>query len=127
MNKSLKVIAAVLAAALAGPLAADELADASRALCDNVKSCALEQMASQELTPEMRQMMEPMLANMCTQMNSEIEEVPTGDGLYKPALACIRSMQSLTCEQLQDGTGMQTQTPECQEYEKLAREAGVTE
>jgi hypothetical protein len=125
VNKFLKVIAAVLAVALAGPLAADELADASRALCDNVKSCALEQMASQELTPEMRQMMEPMLANMCTQMNSKIKEVPTDHGLYKPALACIRSMQSLTCEQMQNG--METQTPECQEYEKLAREAGVTE
>ena len=125
MNKSLKVIAAVLAVALAGPLAADELAEASRGLCDNVKTCALEQMAAQELTPEMREMMEPMLANMCTQMNSQIKDVPTDHGLYKPAVACIRSMQSLTCEQMQNG--MQTQTPECQQYEKQVKAAGIAE
>lgn len=125
MNKPLKVIAAILAVALAGPLAADELTEASRGLCDNVKTCALEQMATQELTPEMREMMEPMLANMCTQMNSKIKEVPTDHGLYKPAVACIRSMQSLTCEQMQNG--MQTQTPECQQYEKQVKAAGIAE
>lgn len=125
MKRFVNVTAAVLAVALAVPIAADELTEASRALCDNVKSCALEQMAEQELTPEMREMLEPMLANMCTQMNSKIKEVPTDHGLYKPAVACIRSMQSLTCEQIQDG--MQEQTPECQEYENKAREAGLVE
>lgn len=106
---------------LAGAVSADELMEASRGLCDNVKTCALEQIAEEDMTPEMRGMMEPMLQNMCTAMNSKVGEVPTGHGHYKWAVACIRSMQSLSCAQLQDPD--QAVTPECEQYEKMAREA----
>lgn len=101
---------------------ADDLGDAARGLCDAVKSCALEQIAREDLTPEMQQMMEPMLENMCTTMQANVQQVPAGHPLYKPAVSCMRSLESLSCEQMQALD--RTTTPECQEYEKLAREMG---
>jgi hypothetical protein len=109
-------------AVLAPAVYADEFGDATQALCEKVKSCAVAQMAGQDIPPETRQMMQPMLDSMCTQINAKVGEVPTGHPLYKPAVACMESMNSLTCEEMQDAAGMAT--PECEEYEELAREAG---
>ena len=104
-------------------VAADDLTDAAQGLCDTVKSCALEQIAREDLTPEMHEMMEPMLENMCTTMRENVQEVPTGHPLYQPAVACMRSLESLSCEQMQSPD--RTTTPECKEYEKLAKEMGA--
>lgn len=101
---------------------ADELGDAAQALCEKVKSCAMAQMDGQEITPETRQMMQPMLDGMCAQVRGKVGEVPAGHPLYKPAVACMQSMNSLTCETMQDAD--QAVTPACEEYEKLARESG---
>lgn len=102
--------------------AADDISDAAQGLCDAVKSCALEQISKEDLTPEIQQMMEPMLENMCTTMQANVQQVPAGHPLYEPAVACMRSLESLSCEQMQNLD--RTTTPECQEYEKLAREMG---
>jgi hypothetical protein len=104
-------------------LSADELLEETQTLCTNIKSCVLEQMAGEDLSPEMRQQMEPMMANMCTNMSSRIGEVPTGHGLYDPAVACIRSMQSLSCAQMQDPA--HAVTPECAHYEELRSKAAI--
>tara|TARA_R110002124_G_scaffold266702_1_gene433666 strand:+ start:283 stop:660 length:378 start_codon:yes stop_codon:yes gene_type:complete len=104
-------------------LHADELADAAQALCEKVKSCAMAQMEGQELTPETRQMMQPMLDSMCTQVRSRVGEVPSSHALYQPAVACMQSMNSMTCENMQDAGEMVT--PECDEYEQLVNESGA--
>lgn len=104
---------------------ADELTDAAQALCDSVKSCALEQVAQQDLTDEMREMMGPMLDNMCANMRSQVQDVPVDHRLYQPAVGCMRSMVSLDCQQMQNPEGVKT--PECTEYEQLAKEAGVAQ
>lgn len=100
---------------------ADELTDAAQALCDSVKSCALEQEAQAELTPEVREKMGPMLDQMCADMRSQIKSVPADHKLYQPAVGCLRSMVSLDCQQMQRPEGVKT--PECTAYEQLAREA----
>ncbi len=102
---------------------ADELADAAQAMCDSVKSCALEQVAQQDLTDEMREMMGPMLDNMCANMRSQVQSVPTDHKLYQPAVRCLRSMVALDCEQMQDPGS--AKSPECAEYERLAAEASA--
>jgi hypothetical protein len=109
---------------LATPALAEEFTSAAMGLCEKVKSCAMQQLASEELTPEMRQMMQPMLENMCANMQANIGEVPTGHPLYKPAIACMRSMEQLSCERMQDSEGMQT--PECDEYQALVEQQGGT-
>jgi hypothetical protein len=116
-------LAAVLVFNAIGPAVADDLTEAAQGLCDSVKSCALEEMVDQEVTPEMREMMAPMLQNMCDTMRRKVKEVPVDHGLYAPAVGCMRSLESLTCEQYRDPD--RVATPECAEYERLAKEAGV--
>lgn len=99
------------------PAHADELTDAAMNLCEKVKVCALAQVAEEDLTPEVRQMMQPMLDNMCTEMQSSLEEVPAGHPHYEPAVACLRSMEELSCEMMQDE--QRIKTPECGAYDKL--------
>ncbi|MEM8563526.1 MAG: hypothetical protein AAGF57_14900 [Pseudomonadota bacterium] len=102
---------------------ADDLTDAARALCDSIKTCALEQVASQqELTDEVKQQMTPLLDNMCSSMHSQVADVPVDHPLYQPAVGCLRSMVSLDCQQMQSAAGIQT--PECQEYHELATKSG---
>lgn len=98
---------------------ADELTDAAQALCDSVKSCALEQVAQEDQTDEMRERMAPMLDNMCADIRSQVQSVPADHKLYQPAVGCMRSMVSLTCQQMQDPQS--AKTPECMEYDELAR------
>lgn len=114
--------AILLCVVTAAPAAlADELGDAAQGLCEKVKSCAIAQMEGQEITPEIRQMMQPMLDSMCAQVRGRVGEVPAGHPMYKPAVACMESMNSLSCDRMQDAA--QVITPECEEYEKLARES----
>ena len=101
----------------------DELTDAAQGLCETVRTCVLEQAEQQELTPEAREKMGPMLDNMCATMRSQVGEVPVGDGLYGPAVACLRSMQSVSCLEMQNPD--RVATAQCKEYERLAREAGA--
>ena len=105
---------------LATPLQADEFADAAMGLCEKVKSCAMQQMAMEDLTPEVRQMMEPMLEGMCASMQARIGEVPTGHPYYEPSLACMRSLESLSCENMEDPNSMQT--PACEKYQALIKQ-----
>jgi len=121
LNRSL--FALVLGLVLTMPVRSDDLTTAAMDLCEKVKSCAMAQMAEEDITPEMREMMQPMLDNMCESVQSSMGDVPTGHALYGPALACMRSMEKVSCQQMQNPDGMKT--PECDKYEKLAREAGI--
>ena len=120
---TLAVIPALLA--LQQPASADELEDVSLQLCEKVQSCALAQMQEQDLTPEVREMMQPMLEGMCADMQGKVEDVPRDHRMYKPALECMRSMASLSCEAMQHEN--RARTPECEEYDRLAREAARLE
>lgn len=102
---------------------AEDLAAAAQTLCEKVKSCALAQLEGEALTPQAREMMQPALDSMCTQVQGGVEQVPTGHALYQPAVACMQSMNTLSCEMMQDPNTVQT--PACKEYEKLARESGA--
>ncbi|NND66568.1 MAG: hypothetical protein HKN19_03175 [Halioglobus sp.] len=114
----LQRVCAVILLCLALPAQAEKMTEASLALCEKVKECALQQLQQENFTPEMRQMMEPMLSGMCQAVRAQITEVPTGHPLYAPALACMESMAQLSCAQLQGKDD--TKTPECEEYRRQA-------
>ena len=118
-----KALAAALAmlGLLAVPVTANELADAATELCDKIKQCTMAQINEADMTPEMRQMMEPMINSMCDSMRAGIEEVPTDHELYPGALACMESMSALSCTDFQDGD--KVQTPECKAYQAKAEAA----
>jgi len=103
---------------LALPAQAEKMTEAGLALCAKGKECALQQLAQEDFTPEMRQMMEPMLNGMCQAVQAQITEVPTGHALYAPAVACMESMSRLSCAELQGGNDIKT--AECEEYRRQA-------
>lgn len=124
VTKTTLILPATLALLLSGPSVADDLTDAVEGLCDTIKTCALEAVAGQDLTDELRVQMAPMLDSACTRMRSRVQAVPADHALYQPAVGCMRSMESLTCQQLNNAG--QVKTPECTEYDRLASETTAT-
>lgn len=114
-------VAIALAMSPAVPVMADEIGAAALDLCEKVKACSMAQMNEEDLTPEMRQMMEPMLENMCASMQAGVQQVPPGHELYQPAVDCMRSMAVLSCEAMMDSE--QIVTPQCKEYEESVKSA----
>lgn len=115
------LIAIALMAMPLSPVMADDIGDAALALCEKVKACSMAQINEEDLTPELRQMMEPMLENMCSNMQARVQEFPAGHELYQPSVACMRSMEALSCEAMMDSE--QFATPACKDYEQKVRDA----
>lgn len=116
------IAAGAFAVALtASPVGADSLESAANDLCEKVKSCSLAELNQQDLTPEMKAMLEPMLQNMCAAMREGIREVPVEHDLYDPAVACMRSMAGLSCTEFNNGSTVET--PECVKYRDMAEKA----
>jgi hypothetical protein len=69
MKKIIAGTAGALWLILAVPAFADSMAEAATGLCEMVKECSLAQIKKEDLTPELMQMMEPMLANMCANIS----------------------------------------------------------
>lgn len=101
----------------------DEFANAASDLCETIKSCALDQMGASQMTPEMKQAMGPMLDGMCKGILASVGSFPADHKLYKPATACMRSMEKQGCALVNSG-GKSGETPECKEYETLAKKYG---
>lgn len=122
MNK--KILAILITCSVLGlPAAADELADAALHLCEKVKTCATQQMSQANLTPEMLQMMQPMVDSMCANMQGNVADVPQGHALYDPAVACLRSLAEVSCAEMQASTN--PPTAECAAYEEKARKLAI--
>jgi hypothetical protein len=117
------ILPAILALTLSAYSVADDLTDAAEGLCDTIKTCALEAVAGQDLTDELRQKMAPVLENNCAAMRSKVQAVPANHKLYQPAVGCLNSMASLSCPQLQNAG--EVKTPECTEYDQLVKAAST--
>lgn len=118
MKRFLALVAITVGLVLPVAGHANSLMKASEKLCEKFKQCALEQMDQSELTPEMRQMIQPMLDGVCLKATSQIAEVAEGHPHYKAALACAESIQSLECATLASDSDMPP-TKECQAYGEL--------
>jgi hypothetical protein len=119
LNKNLRLNTPLLLCLLLSlPAGADDMAAAAEAMCENIKTCSMAEIAESGMTPEMRQMMEPMLENMCASMRGQMGEIPSGNANYDSAVACMRSMAALSCEDIKDTN--KVVTPECEVYEDMA-------
>jgi|GEM_PF-630132 hypothetical protein len=123
MINATPILPAILALVLSGYSSADELTDAADGLCDTIKTCAFEAVAGQDLTDELRQKMDPVLERNCADMLSRVQAVSASDKLYQPAVGCLRSMASLSCNLLHNMS--QVKTPECAEYDRLVKAAST--
>lgn len=100
---------------------AKDLADATDKLCQKVKACGQEELARQELTPEMRQLMEPMFDGMCQSIVAPYLLSNKSAALESKAVACLNSFLDKSCEDLMENDGGHTK--ECREFKKAADEA----
>ena len=117
MKKTSVLVGLIGGVIISTAVCADEYSDAALGLCEKIKSCAVAQMDQQALTPEIRQMMQPMLDGMCDRMLKQIPEVAKEHALYKPSLACMKSLEASDCDSMQQ---TQDETPACREFEKIS-------
>jgi len=95
---------------------ADELSDASKALCDKQEQCAMHSAELSSLPEKMKLMMQQTMMRMCQNIEEEtLQQITFNHELYQPALACIQSRLKLTC------ANIETETPACLDYEKQAK------
>ena len=123
MSTATTILPAILALMLSTYSSADDLTDAAEGLCDTIKTCALEAVAGDDLTDQLRHNMAPVLENNCAQIRSQVQAVPANHELYQAAVGCMRSMESLTCPELQNSG--EVKTPECAEYDRLVKVASA--
>ena len=102
---------------------ASDMSEASNTICQKVKTCGTAQLESQGLPPEMVVMMKSMFDGMCETMIAPYITQTTDAGLEKKAIACLDTINTMSCEDLMKGQGNETQ--ECKEFEKAADEAGI--
>jgi hypothetical protein len=121
MINATPILPAILAFMLSGYSLADDLTDAAEGLCDTIKTCALEAVAGQDLTDQLRHKMDPILEKNCAQIRSRVQAAPANHELYQAAVSCLRSMESLSCPQLHNMS--EIKTPECAEYDRLLKAA----
>jgi len=119
VKNATRLLPAILALILSGYSGADELTDAAEGLCSTIKTCALEAVAGPGLSDELRQQMEPLLERNCADMRSRVLAVSASNSLYQPAVGCLRSMASLSCNLLHNMG--EIKTAECAEYERLLK------
>ena len=100
---------------------ATELSDRVGELCQKMKVCGQEELAKQDLPPEMAQMMEGMFSGMCQAMVAPYVVSAQNAGLEKKAVACLDSFMDKSCQELMQNDGGDTE--ECQEFQKAADEA----
>ncbi len=120
---AIKILMLVLIPALSGLSTAATLSNATNTLCTKIKSCATVQMQQQQLPPAMQEMMSAMLDETCTKTISPYADKATNAGLEKKAVACIESINRLSCGTLMQGSEVNTKA--CKALEKAANDAGI--
>lgn len=120
---TLKALSLLICVALPSIGNASNLNQATSKLCDKIKSCAMQEMAEQDLPPGMEQMMTAMFEQSCTSIIAPYAGKATNAGLEQKAVACINSINKLSCGTVMSATGSKTE--ECKSLESAARQAGI--
>ena len=119
----IKILFLLSTLTLPGIATATSLNDATDTLCRKIKSCATAQLEQQDLPPAMLQMMKAMFDETCASMISPYADKATSAGLEKKAIACIESINTLSCTSLMQDSG--GETAECKTLEAAANAAGI--
>ncbi|MBQ0719865.1 MAG: hypothetical protein KBT88_15330 [Gammaproteobacteria bacterium] len=120
---SIKALPLLLLFTLPNTALASSLTQATNTLCSKIKSCATAQMVQQQLPPVMLQMMTAMLDDTCSDIILPYANKATNAGLEKKSIACIESINTLSCSAVMKGAG--GETSECKALERAANEAGI--
>lgn len=120
MKQAIKIMAASFLAVLLTSVAAhaDDLGDEVTTLCEKMKQCTLDSMAEAEMAPEMKMMITQQLDMACVGLQARFGAAAQAHSLYQPALACVKSMQAMSCQEIEESDD--SITPECDRYQELA-------
>lgn len=118
---SLGVLATTALLSISYSVSADEKIDQ---LCAKMKQCALAQVDSQGLPPQVRETMVNLFDSQCVAMTKQYSVSINEAGLKDESYACIDSITEQSCDQIVGSQG-QVKTPECEEFEKAAEAAEV--
>ena len=116
--KSLLAAFTLIFALAALPAGAETYEEATLALCEKVKHCAMAQMQDQEMSAEQEQMMAGMMQNMCAGIQQNYS-APAHSPHYGKATQCMRSMADLSCDEF-DQMSDENPTPECAAFQEAA-------
>ncbi len=108
----------VTALAVSNPAAADSAFSTEiSALCEKTKACAIAEM-KKSLPPNMQEMAMGMVSQACVSIEQSYAYLENGEyaDLVDSATACMKSMSSLSCEELMNDP----ETQACKDYEKEA-------
>lgn len=95
-------------------LAAESVNQAANTMCQHMKVCIQGNLdAENDIPPEMRQMLDTMISNMCTSV-VDVSTAMVQKDVEVSAIACLNSVTKLSCSQLEN----EIQTAECSEYER---------
>jgi hypothetical protein len=116
----MKKFLSVLLVLIAMPAFSDSssFSEAANALCQKQKSCITQQVNSDEVPPQMRQMMLQMVDSVCESMQQNFDAASTeSHPMYSEAVSCMNSMAELDCQSLQQGS---VKTEACEAYQRKA-------
>ena len=116
--KTVYAMYAVLMMSLSATLQAADIGDSYNVLCEKMKSCALKSIGEADLTPDVRAMVMASLEGACVAIQQQVSNVAETHPLHGAASACMDSMTTLSCEELENSSD--EKTPECARYEKMA-------
>lgn len=91
----------------------------SQQFCEKIRTCTLAEMESQDIPPEMESMLKPLIDGMCTKMLEEMKAEETPKALEDDAMACMDSMNALSCSALMNG---EADTKACSDFQKKAEQ-----
>ncbi len=100
---------------------ADELSTASKAFCEKMKGCILNNDEVRNLPPEMLKQVKAEMKAMCTEIENDFSP-PTKD-LEDEALSCVRSLSAMSCQSLMVLETEEAPTPACRKYQDAALKA----
>ncbi|MCC2617360.1 hypothetical protein LJ739_14000 [Aestuariibacter halophilus] len=109
-------LALVLLCVFATTSQADNYGEEAQKACDHMRTCARQQLA--DVPAEFRQMIEQTLDGMCESMpgTDDIPGFGAQHQLYAPAVACMKSISALSCEEIEAG---HADTAECQRLQDM--------
>lgn len=84
-------------------------------MCGKMKVCVSEMFGEQAQNEQMKAMVTGIADQACKQTKIEMRDIPDDPAIQKAAVTCIRSVNTLACNQLTESL----ETKECKQLEKL--------
>ncbi|MGF1708504.1 hypothetical protein [Enterovibrio baiacu] len=84
-------------------------------MCGKMKTCSSELLGEHAQNEQMKAMVSGIADQACEQAKIEMRDIPDDPTIQKAAIACMKSVNSLACNQMADDF----ETPECKQLEDI--------